>query len=254
MNHNRHDGGHRVIETDLGTSRVLEARIHDSSRVAARYSRIAPAYERWARLTESRARRRVLDVAAVRDGETVLEVATGTGVQLVALARRNPSGRTVGVELAPGMLEQTRRRLAVAGISTVALHHADALALPFADRSFDVLTNGYMLDLLPLADIPRALREFRRVLRPGGRLVLSNMTIAERPWHRHWDALYRRGLSVTANCRGVLAAPLLHELGFIGIQREYLTQLSFPTEVVTARRPTTDAIGSTTSAGNEGCQ
>jgi ubiquinone/menaquinone biosynthesis C-methylase UbiE len=253
MNHNPHGDldGQRLAGTDRRTSHVLEARLHDSSRVSARYSKVAPVYERWARLTESRARRRVLDLAAVRDGETVLEIATGTGVQLLALARRNPSGRTVGVELAPGMLEQTRRRLAVAGVCAVDLHRADALALPFADRSFDLVTNGYMLDLLPLADIPRALREFRRVLRPGGRVVLSNMTIGERFWHRHWDALYKRGVSVTANCRGVLAAPLLHELGFVDIQREYLAQLSFPSEIVTARRPATDGDGSITSAGRQ---
>jgi ubiquinone/menaquinone biosynthesis C-methylase UbiE len=218
--------------------RVLEARQHDRSRVSERYSRVAPVYELWARMTESRARRRVLEVAAVQDGEAVLEVATGTGVQLLALARQNPSGRTDGVELADGMLRQTRRRLAGAGLDAVHLHRANALALPFPDASFDLLTNSYMLDLLPIADIPSALREFRRVLRPGGRLVLSNMTIGERPWHRHWDALYARGLSVTANCRGVLAAPILHELGFTDIQREYLAQRTFPSEVVTARRPT----------------
>src|SRR4051795_1038853 len=84
--------------------RVLEARRRDASRVSARYSQIAPIYEVWAHLTESRARRRVLELAAAQDGEVVLEVATGTGVQLLALARQNPSGRTLGVELAAGML------------------------------------------------------------------------------------------------------------------------------------------------------
>jgi ubiquinone/menaquinone biosynthesis C-methylase UbiE len=220
--------------------RVLEATRSDPSWVSARYSRIAPVYERWARLTESRARRRVLELAAVHDGEAVLEVATGTGVQLIALARQNPSGRTAGVELAPGMLAETQRRLQAAGLGAVEVHQANALSLPFPDRSFDLLTNGYMLDLLPLADIPTALREFHRVLRPGGRLVLSNMTIGERAWHRHWDALYARGLSFTANCRGVLAAPILQQLDFVDVRREYLAQLTFPSELVTARRATTN--------------
>jgi ubiquinone/menaquinone biosynthesis C-methylase UbiE len=216
-------------------TRVLEAR-GEPARTIARYSRIASVYELWARLTESRARRRALELAAVRDGEAVLEVATGTGAQLVALARRNGSGRTVGVELADGMLRQTRRRLTAAGLDRIDLYQADARALPFADDSFDLVINGYMLDLLPNADIRVALREFRRVLRPAGRLVLSNMTVGERAWHRHWDALYARGLSLTANCRGVLATPILSELGFIDIQREYVSQLTFPTELVSARR------------------
>jgi len=216
-------------------SRVIEA--HQRTEARDVYSRIAPVYELWAKLTESRARRRVLEAAAVRDGEDVLEVATGTGVQLVELARRNPKGTTVGVELASGMLNETRKRLDGAGLAArVQVMEASALELPLPDESFDLLVNGYMLDLLPREDIPRALAEFRRVLRPGGRLVLSNMTVAERRRHRIWDALYARGINLTANCRGVLAAPVLGELGYDRISREYIAQMGFPTEIVTATR------------------
>jgi ubiquinone/menaquinone biosynthesis C-methylase UbiE len=216
-------------------SRVLEA--HQRSDSAAVYSRLAPVYEVWARLAESRPRRRVLELAAVRDGEAVLEVATGTGVQLMELARRNPSGRTVGVELADGMLAKTRKRLDEAGLDGVELLQASALDMPLEDEGFDLLVNGYMLDLLPRDDIPRALGEFGRVLRPGGRLVLSNMTKGEARCHRVWDALYARGVNLTANCRGVLASPVLAELGFAEIRREYMAQMLFPTEIVTALKP-----------------
>jgi len=223
-----------VAPRDDWRSQVLEARERSDPRDI--YSRLAPVYEVWARLTEAKPRRRVLELAAVRDGESVLEVATGTGAQLVELARRNPSGETVGVELAPGMLAATRKRLGREGLDRVNLHEASALELPLPDQSFDLLVNGYMLDLLPRDDIPRALREFHRVLRPGGRLVLSNMTVGERRRHRLWDALYARGINLTANCRGVLAAPVLEELGFTEIRREYMAQMGFPTEVVTAVR------------------
>ena len=213
---------------------VLEVK-QDRPKVLRTYTRLAPVYELWAKLTESRARARVLDLAAVRDGEAVLEVAVGTGVQLAALARRNRSGRTVGVELADGMLEKAGRELARAGLGRVELVKADALDLPFGDTEFDLVVNSYMLDLLPLAEIPVALAEMKRVLRPGGRLVLSNMTKGERRLHRIWDALYARGIVLTANCRGVLAAPVLEQLGFAGVQREYVAQMSFPTEIVSAR-------------------
>jgi ubiquinone/menaquinone biosynthesis C-methylase UbiE len=213
---------------------VLEAK-DPPERVPRMYTRLAPVYEAWARATESKARRRVLELANVRPGEDVLEVATGTGVQLVRLARANPGGRTVGVEISAGMLAQTRRRLEDAGlIAEVEVIEGSGLELPFADQSFDLIVNGYMLDLLPRDDIPRALAEFKRVLRPRGRLVLSNMTKGERRRHRIWDWAYERGVVVTANCRGVLAAPILRELEFTGVSREYLSQMLFPTEIVAA--------------------
>ena len=227
-----------AIETDDWRSQVLEVNQTRPERVVGAYTRLAPLYEAWARLTEAGARRRVLELAAPRDGEAVLEVATGTGVQLVELGRRNPSGVTVGIEPADGMLAQARKRLAAAGISQrVELLRGSALGLPFEDQSFDLVVNSYMLDLLPRDEIPRALGEFSRVLRPGGRIVLSNMTIGERRLHRVWDALYARGINLTANCRGVLAAPVLEELGFEEVRREYLSRLGFPTEIVTAVKP-----------------
>ena len=65
-------------------------------------------------------------------------------------------------------------------------------------------------------------------MRPAGRLVLSNMTKGERRRHRVWDWLYAHGINLTANCRGVLAALVLAELGFSEIRREYMTQMLFP--------------------------
>ena len=220
-------------------SQILEVR-KDRNWDLAFYSRVAPLYELWAGLAEKKARRRVLELAGVRHGEAILEVAAGTGKQLAALARLNPRGRTVGVDLAEGMLAVAGRRLVRQGLSRVELRDGDALDLPFEEGSFDLVVNGYTLDLLPCNDIPRALAEFRRVLRPGGRLVLSNMTKAERPWHRIWDAVYARGLPLTANCRGVLAAPVAAELGFAEIRREYLAQMLFPSEIVTARKPVSE--------------
>jgi ubiquinone/menaquinone biosynthesis C-methylase UbiE len=218
-------------------SEVLEAS-RSGAHAVRTYSRLAPVYEVWARLTESKARARVLDFVNLTEGESVLEVATGTGVQLCELAGRNRSGHTVGIELSEAMLERTRRRLEADGLSDgVDLLRADALDLPFEDESFDLVTNAYMLDLLARDQIPRALAEMKRVLRPGGRLVLSNMTKAEKARHGLWDWLYARGLGVTANCRGVLAAPVLRELGFAQIHREYMAQMTFPTEIVFARKP-----------------
>jgi phosphatidylethanolamine/phosphatidyl-N-methylethanolamine N-methyltransferase len=216
----------RILEVQAGPEKMPDM-----------YTRVAPVYEAWARLAESGPRRRVLELASPRPGDDVLEVATGTGVQLARLARVNEGGRTVGVELAPGMVSQTRKRLERERLDgRVEVIEASALELPLAEEGFDLVVNSYMLDLLPRDDIPRALAEFKRVLRRGGRLVLSNMTVGERPSHRIWDRAYARGIVLTANCRGVLAEPPLRELGFVDVQREYMAQMLFPTEIVTARK------------------
>jgi ubiquinone/menaquinone biosynthesis C-methylase UbiE len=226
---------HHITAIDW-RSQILEVK-QPPERVGAMYTRLARVYELWARLTESRPRRRVLELAEVRDRESLLEAAVGTGAQLVELARANPGGRVVGIEISDGMLARACRRLARRGLHRVELRRADARELPFEDESFDLVINSYMLDLLPKDEIPRALAEFRRVLRPGGRLVLSNMTRGQRRAHRVWDALYGRGIVLTANCRGVLAAPALAELGFVDVRREYMAQMLFPTEVIRARKP-----------------
>ena len=98
----------------LEAQKLLEAAV-------SRYSTLATVYELWARVTESGPRRRVLELAEIRDGEAILEVATGTGAQLVSLAQRNQSGRTVGIELSDGMLAQARKRLQAAGLTSVEL-------------------------------------------------------------------------------------------------------------------------------------
>ena len=74
-------------------------------------------------------------------------------------------------------------------------------------------------------------------MRPAGRLILSNMTKGEAAPPPCVGLALRHGINLTANCRGVLAAPVLAELGFSEIYREYMTQMLFPTEIVTARIP-----------------
>ena len=206
-------------------------------RIPALYSRAAWRHDLWAWVFEGHAHRLLLERAAGREGEALLELGCGSGGQLVALARENRSGRVAGVDVAPGMLAAARHRLDSTGMGSVELHEADARELPFAAGEFDVAVGAFVLDLLPRADIPRVLGEVGRVLAPGGRVVLASMTRAERRRHGFWDALYARGLSLSGGCRGVLAAPVLAELGFADVRREYLSRLLLPIELVTAHLP-----------------
>lgn len=209
--------------------------VRPAADVVSFYSRTGRLFEAWGRLVDSRARGRVLQLCAVSDGDAVLEVGAGTGSQLLALASANPSGRTVGIDLADGMLREARRRINTAGITSADVLRGDACDLPLDDDSVDVVVSSYVLDILAWEDIRRALTEFHRVLRPRGRLVLCHMTPGERRLHRLGDHLYDSGLPLTGNCRGIRLAALLAEHGFDQITREYGAQFLLPSEIVTAR-------------------
>lgn len=210
-----------------------DARINQGQ-ISDLYRKIAPGYDLWARLTESRARDRCLKIAAIQDGESVLEVAVGTGLAFERILKANPSGRNEGIDLTEAMLIRAEKRAANAGIKNYRLTVGDAYALDFPDGVFDVLINNYMFDLLPEHDFPTVLAEFRRVLRPGGRLVLVNMTKGMRWYNSIWESVYRINPASLGGCRGVQLLPLLGESGFVLIEREYISQMTFPSEVIFA--------------------
>ncbi|MBL8127975.1 MAG: methyltransferase domain-containing protein [Chloroflexia bacterium] len=116
---------------------------------------------------------RALDLLDLRPGERVLELGCGTGVFLPGLAAAvGPDGYVVGLDHNAGFLEEARQRLITTGVSTVvSLEEADATRLPFPDASFDAVHVERVL--MHLDDPDAALREVRRVLKPGGRFVAA---------------------------------------------------------------------------------
>jgi demethylmenaquinone methyltransferase / 2-methoxy-6-polyprenyl-1,4-benzoquinol methylase len=116
-------------------------------------------------------KRQAMELIAVRPGERVLDVATGTGdLAFVEAAAVGPQGQVVGVDSCPAMLDVARKRQR----GPVDFQEGDAMDLRFPDASFDVVTIGF--GLRNVADRGRALREFRRVLRPGGRLMVLDFS------------------------------------------------------------------------------
>ncbi len=205
--------------------------------VVAIYTRLARRYDLWAGLTESHARRLCLDAARIRNGETVLEVAVGTGIMFVEILKLNPDGLTEGVDITQEMLAAAQRKAAAMGASGYKLTQGDAYELAYPDCHFDVLVNNFMFDLLPETDFARVLGEFRRVLRPGGRLVLANMTRPGRWYQGLWEVLYRLSPSLMGGCRGVELLPYVVAAGFQETHRDFISQLTFPCEVVRGVRP-----------------
>jgi ubiquinone/menaquinone biosynthesis C-methylase UbiE len=114
---------------------------------------------------------RVIDLAAPAPGETVADVGCGNGAYLAELARRGFAGRVLGLDMSPGMLAAARERLTSVGGGAVALITADATALPLPDGAADLTLAMHMLYHVP--DPSQAVRELRRVTRPGGRVVIG---------------------------------------------------------------------------------
>jgi len=124
-------------------------------------------------------RERAADLARLEPGARALDVATGTGDLALALARRlGPNGEVVACDFSEPMLALGRRKAAAAS-APVRFERTNALELPYGDDSFDTATVAF--GARNFADLERGLAEMARVVRPGGRVVVLEITVPSRP-------------------------------------------------------------------------
>jgi len=212
---------------------ILKAR-YTHQEIVRKYNWIAPIYDFFGILMESKARQRALEIARIQNGEKILEVALGTGLNFVEILKRNPNGWVDGIDVSVKMVAKAKKRISKTGQQNYILHLCDCRRLPFDDETFDVIMNQYLLDILPVEDFIPILLEFKRVLKDGGRIILANMTKGERWLNQIYEGIYKLRPPLFAGCRGVLSRPFLEKIGFREFHREFVSQLGFPSEVVRA--------------------
>lgn len=146
------------------------------------FDRIAGRYDLLNRLmslgTDRSWRRRTVAALRLQPGHRVLDLATGTADLALELARDPAGAAVIGLDPSPNMLGIGRQKINAAGLSPrLPLLIGDAQNLPFPDRAFDAVSIAFGIRNLP--DRPQALREMRRVVRPGGRMAILELTPPE---------------------------------------------------------------------------
>ncbi|MSR69823.1 MAG: bifunctional demethylmenaquinone methyltransferase/2-methoxy-6-polyprenyl-1,4-benzoquinol methylase UbiE [Phycisphaerales bacterium] len=168
-------------------------RADKSDRVREMFTAIAHAYDLNNRIhsfgLDQYWRRAAVRLAAPLSGAAVLDVACGTGDLTIAFVRGG-AAHVIGLDYTPAMLDHARAKAArgrgrIAGIQYI---EGDAQQLPYPDGSFDVVSIAF--GIRNVADPQRAIREFRRVLRPGGRLVVLEFSEPSSPVVRFFHSIY----------------------------------------------------------------
>lgn len=177
--------------------------------VEAMFDNIAPAYDLMNRLMtlgiDRSWRRRLVNMVThsvetrlgapmpVDSNVTLLDVATGTGDLAISLAKAIPQARIIGVDLSEGMLAVGREKIEHQSLaSRIALQQADCLSLPLPDNSFDAVTVAF--GVRNFEHLDRGYAEMARVLKPGGQLIVLELSTPANPLIKPFYNIYTRGV------------------------------------------------------------
>ncbi len=200
-------------ENSKEISRVFQSK----DETKAFYNKISRVYDLLAEHSEGPMRRAGLEKLDVQHGEQVLEIGFGTGHCLISLAQSvGPMGKVYGIDLSDNMLEIARENLHKAGLAErVELTCGDATQLPYPSDSLDAVFTSFTLELFDTPEIPSALAECKRVLKPGGRLAVvavskegeHGVILEIYEWsHRHFPNL--------VDCRPIFVRRAVEAAGF----------------------------------------
>jgi ubiquinone/menaquinone biosynthesis C-methylase UbiE len=199
------------------------------------YDQMGARYD-WFEMYEGRAKARALTVLELTSGQVVLNVGVGTGKEHAHIHTDiQPGGLAIGLDVSEVMVSLAQGR------SQAAMCQADARNLPFVDQRFDRLYAAYVLDLLPLADLPALLAGFHRVIKPGGLMVVLALTegvnVPSRALVAVWKAAYAVSPVACGGCRPLQLSNLVQAAGFEQVRREVVVQMAVPSEIIVAKKP-----------------
>jgi len=218
------------LDYEPGVLRVLQSREETKSF----YNKIAKVYDLLAERSEQPMREAALKLLAAAPGERVLEIGFATGHCLVELARGvGAAGKVAGIDISESMVAEAQQLLDRKAVAErVQLNCGDAEHLPFASDSFDGIFTSFTLELFDTPALPDVLAEWRRVLKPGGRLVVVAISKAGKQglvlrafeWtHRHFPNLM--------DCRPIYVRRALEACGF-RVDQCFMEHMWVPVEIV----------------------
>ena len=225
----------RLFPRRSSSTNILDAKI-PQHKISGLYDGMAWYYDVWAHFTEKKAQDKAIELSKIEDGLTILDVAVGTGKLFNRILKRNPNGINIGIDISKGMLTKAKSKLSKQPNQNYSLEIGSAFDIKMDNNTVDILFNNYMFDLIPFNQMGSIIDEFFRVLKPGGKLVLVNMTKAERLGAGLYERIYRIYPLVMGGCRGVQQNNILTEYKFNVITREYVQQMLFPSEVILATK------------------
>lgn len=208
----------------------------NESRVKKDFKEVLWMYDLWGRFTERKAAAKVILLADIKNGISILDVACGTGKLLENIIQNNPDGKNVGIDLSPAMLQKAEKRLNKLNQPNLELQEGNAMNLEFPDNYFDTLVNNYMVDLLPEDTFQKIADEFFRVLKPGGVLVMSTFSFGTKGIHKFWYWLAKRFPKLLTGCRPVSFEPYLIRAGFQIKDKMEVSQNTFPSQIIKAEK------------------
>jgi ubiquinone/menaquinone biosynthesis C-methylase UbiE len=190
----------------------------------------------WSWLTESKAAKKAIELADIKNGEHIIEIACGTGMVFKEIVKRNPDGHNLGIDLSPDMLAKARSILTKEDGKKYELRQGDIFNLNIENESYDTLINNFMIDLMPEDTFGQILTIFNKALKPNGTAVISTFSYGKKSVNKFWVWMAKHFPKLLTDCRPVELGDYTKNAGFKIEAEIEISQNTFPSKVYKLRK------------------